>query len=107
MRVISELRSLGEAKKLEETIKTGYVDPIIESIVDWIAVEEDLAESYEKLSKSLASGEERETANAMHVLSRSDVDLLRRKLAEFEGLDSEYRKRIRLVRKLAGGATPK
>jgi hypothetical protein len=98
--MIVDLGTMEEAKRVEETIKTGYVDPIIENLVNWIAVEEDLASSYEKFSKSLSSTEEREVANELYVLSGSDGDVLRKKLAEFEALDNEHRKRIRLVQKL-------
>jgi len=103
-RMIVDIGTLEEARKVEETIKTGYIEATIESIVSWIGVEEDLAESYAKFSKSLATTEERELANTLQELSNSDADILRRKLVEFEALNSEYRKRIGLVKKLTKSA---
>jgi len=49
-RVIVEIESLGQALKVEQTIRTGYCDPISENILQWIAVEEDLANSYRKIA---------------------------------------------------------
>jgi len=91
---------MDEALRVEETIKTGYVDAIVENIVRWIGAEEDLADSYDQFSKSLSSPEEREAANQLHVLSTSNADILRKKLEEFEGFNSEYRKRIQQVKRL-------
>lgn len=48
-RIISEVTSPAEARKVEETVKTGYAEPILESLLNWIGVEEDLASSYERL----------------------------------------------------------
>ncbi len=99
-RILADIKTMEEAERVEETIKTGYIEAVIENLVNWIGVEEDLSESYEKFSRSLSTREERETANKLHVLSSSDADILRKRLEEFEGFDSEYKKRIRLVKKL-------
>ena len=102
-RIIVNFTTMKEAQAVEETIKTGYINPMIESIVAWVGVEEDLAESYEDMSKSLPSPDERRLANQLHVLSISDRDLLLKKLEEFEGLEREYAKRIQLLKKLTKG----
>ena len=99
-RIIADVKTMEQAEKVEETIRTGYAETIIENILNWIAVEEDLSASYEKLSKSLPTPEERETANELYVLSSSDTDILRKRLQEFEGFEAERRKRIQLVKKL-------
>lgn len=106
MRIIADLKSLEEALKVEESIKTGYVDVILESLLNWIAVTEDLSESYEKISRSLPSQEEKETADKLYILSRSDAEALKREKQEFEGFDNEYQKRIRLLRSLDGPNPP-
>jgi len=99
-RILSNISTMDEALKVEEAMKSGYVEAIVENIVHWIGAEEDLADSYEEFSKSLSSPEEREAANQLHVLSASNADILRKKLEEFEGFDSEYRKRILHVKRL-------
>lgn len=103
-RIIADIETMEQAERVEETIKTGYVEPIIENLVSWIAAEEDLSASYEKFSQSLPSSKEREMANRLHMLSSSDADVLRKRLEEFEGLDSEHKKRIQLVKKLTNNA---
>lgn len=103
-RIIVDIETMDQAERVEETVKTGYVETIIENLTNWIAVEEDLAASYEKFSKSLPSSKERETASELYVLSRSDADILRKKLREFEGLKDEYEKRIQIVKKLTQDA---
>ena len=99
-RILSNISSLDDALKVEETMKSGYVEAIVENIVHWIGAEEDLADSYEEFSKNLTSAEEREAASQLHVLSSSNADILRKKLEEFEGINNEYRKRILHVKRL-------
>jgi len=99
-RIIADIETMDQAERVEESIKSGYVEAIIENLANWIAVEEDLLTSYEKFSNSSSSSEEREIANRLYVLSSSDADILRKMLGEFEGLESEHRKRIQLVKKL-------
>jgi hypothetical protein len=100
-RIIIDIQTMEQAERVEQSVESGYVESIIENIVAWIAVEEDLSESYEKLSKSLPSSEGRQTATQLYMLSTSDADVLHRRLEEFEGFESERRKRIRLVKRLA------
>jgi hypothetical protein len=103
-RILVDIKTMEQAKRVEESIKTGYVEAVIGNLVNWIGVEEDLANSYESFSKSLTSPEERELANELHMLSSSDADILRRKLEEFEGLENEYKKRIQLLKRLTKSA---
>ena len=64
-RILSNISTMDEALKVEEAMKSGYVEAIVENIVHWIGAEEDLADSYEEFSKSLSSPEEREAANQL------------------------------------------
>ena len=101
-RILVDIKTMDDARRVEEIVKIGYIQVALENISNWIVVEEDLSESYEKFSRSLSRPEERETANALHMLSSSDAEILRKKLAEFEALDAESRKRINIVKKLLG-----
>ena len=100
-RILVDIKTMDDARRVEEIIKIGYIQVALENISNWIRVEEDLSESYEKFSRLLSRPEERETANALHMLSSSDAEILRKKLMEFEGLNEESRKRINIVKKLA------
>jgi hypothetical protein len=50
-RVIIDFKNLGDAAKVEETVKTGYCDTIEDNLNTWAAVEEDMIESYVNLAK--------------------------------------------------------
>jgi hypothetical protein len=50
-RIIADIENLEQALRVEETVKTGYCQSITESLLAWIAVEEDLAASYAKLAE--------------------------------------------------------
>jgi len=66
-RVIVELENLDQAEKVEETIRTGYCDLIAENLIAWIAAEEDLTESYTKLSEKYK--EKREVSDGLRELA--------------------------------------
>lgn len=95
--MIKEFTSVEDAKKVEETVKTGYAESSIESLVQWAAVEEDLAETYGQLAE--ASGD-RAKHDAFLLLQqeskRNMVELLG--LVEYlEGLDKARAQRIGLL----------
>ncbi|HME18976.1 MAG TPA: hypothetical protein VKF15_04495 [Nitrososphaerales archaeon] len=49
-RIIADVETVSDARKVEETVKTGYAEALIETLVNWIGVEEDLVSSYERLA---------------------------------------------------------
>lgn len=75
-RVIVEIETLGQALKVEQTIRTGYCDPIAENIVQWIAVEEDLSNSYHKISEKSDSQELKRALNELEQESRQNITRL-------------------------------
>jgi hypothetical protein len=99
--MIVDIESMEQARRVEETVKSGYTEVVIESITQWIAVEEDLVSSYEKLAKSLKDEAGREAALKLCELSRKEVTALSGFLAKFEEIDKERKKRIQLVGGLA------
>jgi len=50
-RIIRKIESVEQALKVEESIETGYCSVIKENLEYWIAVEEDLIDSYKRLSE--------------------------------------------------------
>ncbi|HXQ92051.1 MAG TPA: hypothetical protein VN739_03530, partial [Nitrososphaerales archaeon] len=72
-RVIVEIENLEQALKLEETVRTGYCDPIAENLVAWIAVEEDLVSSYEKLSKKYSQQGPNNTIKELSEESKNNI----------------------------------
>jgi hypothetical protein len=99
-RVIAEVRSAEAAKKVEETIKTGYLEATIDSLTNWRAVEDDLADSYE----SLASKEQSPAAKAAYRKlcdeSRKTFDQIADLQESLEGLDKARVQRLKLLNSL-------
>jgi len=100
-RVIVEIQNLDQALKVEETIGTGYCEPIAENLRAWIAVEEDLIDSYEKLSEKFA--ENHEVKKAMSMLyeeSRNNIKIIQNIHDSIEGLVAARDRRREIVRGL-------
>jgi len=100
-RIIADIENMEQARRVEETVKSGYSEVIIESLVQWLAVEEDLVSSYEKLAKELPDEAGREAASELRKLSKKEIAALTGFLAEFEEIDRERKKRIQTVASLA------
>jgi hypothetical protein len=98
-RIISEVNSAEDAKKVEETVKTGYAEPMIESVLTWIGVEEDLAGSYDALAKGAHTGSASEVYQNLAEESRRCLDALEAIRRSLEKLDETQVKRIGLLKK--------
>jgi ferritin-like metal-binding protein YciE len=99
-RVIVEIENLEQALKLEETVRTGYCDPIAENLVAWIAVEEDLASSYEKLSEKYPQQEIKSAMKELREESKNNIIVLHEILKSIEQLGEERDQRRQLIEKL-------
>ena len=75
-RIIVDIKNLEQALRLEETVKTGFCDTITENLLAWIAVEEDLATSYQELSRTYSKQEVKETMLRLSEASANNVDKL-------------------------------
>jgi hypothetical protein len=96
-RVIVDFHTPGDAKKVEETVKTGYAEAAIENILQWTAVEHDLRESYAKLAEEAKETPSREIYLQLQRESEANLAELGRLLADFEELDRARVKRIELL----------
>jgi uncharacterized protein Smg (DUF494 family) len=99
-RVIVEFEGAKEAKKVEETVKTGYVETAIESLVQWMAVEDDLADSYEELAKSHKDAASQKVYRQLHEESNSVSAKLSGLVRSLEALDAAQVHRIEMLRDL-------
>ncbi len=100
-RVIVEIRSVDQAIKVEETIRTGYCDPIAESLLAWIAVEEDLCDSYELLSAKNSNEESKETLDSLMRESRGNINSLQALLDIVEEFGAARDRRQAMLEKLS------
>lgn len=60
-RVIKDIESLDQAIKAEQNVESGYHATIDEYLSYWMAVEEDVVESYTKLVETIQNSEVKET----------------------------------------------
>jgi hypothetical protein len=99
-RLIVEVNTAEEAKKVEETVKTGYLEATIDTLVNWIGVEDDLADSYE----GLASKAQTPAAKAAYMRlcdeSRKNIDQLTDLQKSLESLDKAQVQRLKLLASL-------
>ncbi len=99
-RVIAELDTAEEARRVEESVKTGYLDSTIESLTQWRAVEEDLAESYAGLAQSSKDEKTRERFMSLHEGSRRAAPQITQLLTSLEELDRARVERIGVLSKM-------
>ncbi len=101
-RVIVEIENLGQALKVEQTIRTGYCDPIAENVLQWIAVEEDLANSYRKIASESDNLELKKALGELEQESRGTENILHTMLKNVEELREARLKREKRVENFDG-----
>jgi rubrerythrin len=96
-RVIVEFGTPADAKKVEETVKTGYAETSVETILQWIAVEEDLAQTYARLADSAMDQAHKGVYSQLGEQSKANVAELGQMLKSLESLDRARVGRIDLL----------
>lgn len=92
-----EFETPEDARKIEETVKTGYAESSIETLLQWIAVEEDLADNYGRLSEASSDGSRKGAYTQLRDESKSNIGELARLLKDIEALDRARVRRIELL----------
>jgi hypothetical protein len=95
--VIKEFSSIEDAKKVEETVKTGYVETSIESLETWAAVEEDLAESYGMMAESSKESGSHDAFLLLQQESKRNTVELSGLVDYLKGLEKARIKRIEML----------
>jgi len=96
-RVIIDIEGLEEAAKVEETVNTGYLDTIKDNLAHWIAVEEDIVDSYSRMAKAGRYGNR---LDGLIADSKDTLSTLRGLLDSFESLSTRRTRRIQAIRDL-------
>jgi len=100
-RIIKEFDSTEDARKVEETVKTGYAETSIESLVHWAAVEEDLADTYGRMAESTKEQKHRDAFIRLQEESKRNRVELEGLVDYLEGLDKARVERIDLLKGLS------
>ncbi len=81
-------------------MKTGYAETSIESLVQWAAVEEDLAETYGRMAESSKVQRQRDAFIRLQEESKRNMVEINGLVEYLEGLDRARVKRIDLLKGL-------
>ena len=98
-RVIIDIEGLEQAAKVEETVNTGYCDTIRDNLAHWIAVEEDIVDSYARLAENVGSESGKSLKNLI-ADSKDTLSTLRELLNSFDSLGRRRTSRIQAIRDL-------
>lgn len=105
-RVIKDIETVEQAVKAEKDVESGYHGVIDENIAYWLAVEEDIIESYTKLMKQTSNRKIKTTLAKIIDDSKNHVRMLtsikkafakimvdeQRHARQLEGLTDEFHK---------------
>lgn len=97
-RVITDIEGLEEAAKVEEAVNTGYCDTIKDNLTHWIAVEEDIVDSYSRMAK--AGDNHAKPLEGLIADSKDTLTTLKGLMNSFESLSKRRAKRIKAIRDL-------
>jgi len=99
-RLLKEINSIEDAKKVEETVKTGYTETAIENLAYWAAAEEDLAESYGQIAEDSKNQTTRDAFIRLQEDSKRNMVEISGLVEYLKGLDDARAKRIELLKGL-------
>ena len=76
-RIVPEIETIDQAMKVEKDVLAGYQRIVDENIANWIAVEEDIIDSYSKMSGQSGNVNMRATLNSLVEDSKEQIEVLR------------------------------
>jgi len=100
-RVIKQIETFDDAVKAERDVESGYDRVIDEHITYWIAVEEDIVDSYSKLMANTEYPKIRTTLRNIVADSRRHAEMLRSVAETFRKIMLDEEKHARLIQQLA------
>ena len=100
-RVIKQIETFDDAVKAERDVESGYDRVIDEHITYWIAVEEDIVDSYNKLIAKTENPKIRTILSDIVADSRRHAEMLRSVAETFRKIMLDEEKHARLIQQLA------
>ena len=100
-RVIKQIETFDDAVKAERDVESGYDRVIDEHITFWIAVEEDIVDSYSKLIAKTENPKIRSILSYIVADSRRHAEILRSVAETFRKIMLDEEKHARLIQQLA------
>jgi rubrerythrin len=96
-RLLKEFSSTEDARKVEETVKTGYSETSIENLTHWLAAEEDLVDSYGRLADTSDDAKKKSVFKKLQAESKANLVHLTELQKSLEKLDKARTERIDLL----------
>ena len=100
-RIIKKIENFEDAVKVETSVESGYHGVIDEHISYWIAVEEDVADSYSRIAESTDNPKVKTVLEKIVSDSRRHAQMLKTVLGTFESIIKDEEEHARLLGELA------
>ena len=101
-RIIQDIQTVDQAIKAEKDVETGYHGVIEENLAYWLAVEEDIIDSYTKLAKQTDNKKIKTTLNKISEDSRNHVRILTSIRKSFTKIMNDEQRHAKLLEELRG-----
>jgi len=101
-RIIRDIETVDQAIKAEKDVETGYHGVIEENLTYWLAVEEDIIESYTKLAKQTNSKKIKTTLAKITEDSKNHVRMLTSIKKSFTKIMSDEQRHGKMLEDLRG-----
>jgi rubrerythrin len=99
-RIIEDIRTVDQAIKAEKDVESGYHAVIDENLSYWLAVEEDIVESYTKLIKNTENKKTKSTLTKIVADSKNHVRMLTSIRKAFNKIMSDEQRHARMLEEL-------
>ncbi len=99
-RIIEEIQTVDQAIKAEKDVESGFHAVIEENLSYWLAVEEDIVESYTKLIKGTENKKTRTTLTKIVEDSKNHVRMLTSIRKAFNKIMSDEQRHARMLEEL-------
>jgi len=103
-RIIKDVETLDDAVKAEKDVESGYHGVIDENISYWLAVEEDIVESYTKLAKKSKNRKVKTTLNRIIDDSKNHIRMLTSIRKAFNKIMADEHRHATMLQELADKA---
>jgi rubrerythrin len=103
-RIIKDVETFDQAVKAEKDVESGYHGVIDENISYWLAVEEDIIESYTKLAKKSRNRKIKTTLNKIIADSKNHIRMLTSIRKAFNKIMTDEHRHAALLQELADKA---
>jgi rubrerythrin len=100
-RIIKDIETVEQAIKAEKDVESGYHGVIDENLTYWLAVEEDIVESYTKLAKKSRSKTVKSTLNKIIRDSKRHALMLTSIRKSFDKIMADEQRHAAMLQELA------